>query len=133
MKKKRPQWIPVVAAIIRKDDQLLLGKRPEGSSLAGIWEFPGGKIESEETPEIALQRELKEEIGVEAEIGEIKKTCSAFFGEIGILLLFFDVPFWKGEPKCLHHEELRWVAIKDIHKYELPDANKTVLKELIHS
>ncbi|MEI7974047.1 MAG: NUDIX domain-containing protein, partial [Bdellovibrio sp.] len=63
MKPKRPaktQWIPVVAGVLRKDHLILLGQRPEGNHLAGHWEFPGGKIEAGESPEQALQRELKE-------------------------------------------------------------------------
>ncbi|MBT4761967.1 MAG: (deoxy)nucleoside triphosphate pyrophosphohydrolase [Bdellovibrionaceae bacterium] len=133
IRKKRPQWVPVVAAIIRKEGHILLGKRPAGSSLSGIWEFPGGKIEADESPEVALKRELHEEIGIEAEIGDIKKTCTAFFGDVGILLLFFEVPFWKGEPKCLHHEKIKWVPLDEVTQYELPDANKAVLEDLLKS
>ena len=63
--KKRPHWIPVVAGLIRRKDSFLLGLRPTGHSLPGVWEFPGGKIELGESPEEALKRELREELGIE--------------------------------------------------------------------
>ena len=68
-RKKRPNWLPVVAGVLIKDGKTLLGQRPEHKSLPGLWEFPGGKIELGETPEQALRRELKEELAIEADIG----------------------------------------------------------------
>ena len=92
---------------MKKGDEVLLGKRPEGNTLAGLWEFPGGKLELGESPKEALARELSEELGIDAEIGDLKIANSHKFGDKGILLLFFDVPYWAGEPKNLHHSDLR--------------------------
>ena len=131
MKKRRPPWIPVVTALIRKEDHLLLGLRPEGSTLAGIWEFPGGKIEAGESPEEALQRELNEELGIEAEIGELKLTATHQYGDVGILLIFFEVVYWKGSPKAEHHTDLKWVHRNDLSQYKLPEANMKVLPSLL--
>src|SRR5579871_3248561 len=108
-RKKRSVWIPVVTAILRKNGKVLLGLRPQGESLAGSWEFPGGKIDQGESPEAALKRELEEEIGVEAEVGKLRLVHTHSYGERGVLLLFYDVNFWKGEPKKIYHEDLRWV------------------------
>jgi 8-oxo-dGTP diphosphatase len=127
MKKKRPNWIPVVAAMIRKEGQVLLGQRPEEGTLPGVWEFPGGKIEAGESPEEALQRELNEELGIEAEIGDLKFSITHHYGEVGILLLFFEVNYWKGEPKSIHHTKLRWEPISKLKSIELPDANKKAI------
>ncbi len=130
LRKKRAQWIPVVTALMKRDGNVLLGQRPEGASLAGLWEFPGGKIELGENPEEALRRELFEELGIEAEIGELSLATSHTFGETGIVLLFYSVSFWKGELKSVHHSELRWVKISELDQYELPDANIKILAQL---
>ncbi len=124
------RWIPVVTALIRSQGKVLLGRRPEGS-LAGVWEFPGGKIEPGEIPEQALARELREELGIEATIGKIRLATTHTFGETAILLLFFEVLFWKGEPKSVHHTELKWVTPQSLQQQELPDANRRVLPQLI--
>src|SRR5579862_3467236 len=102
-KKKRGVWIPVVTALMRKNGRVLLGLRPPGQSLGGAWEFPGGKIDQGELPEVALKRELKEELDIEAEIGPLRTVHTHSYGERGVLLLFYDVNFWKGEPKNLYH------------------------------
>ena len=71
MTSKKPTWIPVATGILRKGSLVLVGQRPEGHTLAGQWEFPGGKIELGEQPKEALQRELFEELGIKAEIGDL--------------------------------------------------------------
>lgn len=130
-RKKRSVWIPVVTALIRKNEKVLLGLRPVGESLAGSWEFPGGKIEQGETPEEALERELREEIGIEAEIGSLRLVHTHSYGERGVLLLFYDVNFWKGEPKTVYHAELRWAEPNELERIQIPEANRNILTKLI--
>lgn len=131
MKRKKNHWIPVVAGIIRKDQEVLLGLRPENKSLPGYWEFPGGKIEFGESPEQALQRELQEELDIEATIGDLKFAASHSYGEVGVMLLFYEVSFWKGHPKPVHHESIRWVPANELKSVELPEANKQVIDRII--
>lgn len=128
---KRPIWIPVVTGLLRKGTKVLVGQRPVGHSLAGQWEFPGGKIERNESPEQALVRELQEELGIEAEIGEIKLASTHTYGDTGIAILFYEVQFWKGEPKTVHHMELRWIEPEELHALPIPDANKKILNRII--
>lgn len=131
MKSKRPIWIPVSAGILRKGNQVLLGKRPADGTLPGLWEFPGGKIEVAETPEQALKRELVEELGIEASIGSLLDASSHHYGEKGILLLFYWVDYWKGEPKALHHEQLEWVDIDQVTSRNIPDSNREILNKIL--
>lgn len=128
---RKPSWIPVVTALIQREGKILLGQRPEGHSLAGVWEFPGGKIEMNELPEEALQRELREEIGIHAEIGELVLASSHCYGATGILLLFYNVRFWKGEIKPVHHAELKWVTPKQLSGLKLPEANQYILPRIL--
>lgn len=127
----RPVWIPVVTALIRKGDQVLVGQRPPGHTLAGQWEFPGGKIEKGESPEEALKRELHEELGIDAEIGALRLAASHTYGETSILILFFDVRFWKGEPKLQQHTELRWIQPKEFKNLPIPEANRRALDRIL--
>lgn len=129
--KRRPTWVPVVAALMRRQGKVLVGQRPEGASLARTWEFPGGKIELGESPEQALARELREELGVEAEIGALKFVGTHTYGRTGILFLFYDVKFWKGQVKTQQHLDLRWVTPKELGALELPEANSKFLKQIL--
>ena len=120
----KKNWIPVVAGILKKDHKILVGQRPENHTLAGLWEFPGGKIELGETPEEALARELNEELGIEAVVGELKLACSHSYGDVGILILFYEILFWKGEPKAQHHVHLEWIEPAILTTKKIPDANR---------
>ncbi len=131
VKARRGHWIPVVTGFIKRNGQVLLGQRPDGQSLAGSWEFPGGKIEMGESPEEALARELREELGIDADVGALKMAASHQYGETGIVILFYDVSYWKGEIKPVHHMELRWVYPSELKDLPLPEANKKLLPKII--
>ncbi len=129
--KKRGNWVPVVAALMKRQGRVLVGQRPQGGSLPGTWEFPGGKIELGENPEGALKRELKEELGVEAEIGPLKFVDTHTYGKVGILFLFFEVKYWTGQIKTQQHLDLRWVTPKELAGLTLPEANTKFLKRIL--
>jgi 8-oxo-dGTP diphosphatase len=99
--------------------------------MAGVWEFPGGKIEAGESPEQALVRELKEELGIEAEIGQLRLSTTHSYGDTGILLLFYEIKYWKGAVKPVHHHEIKWVSREDLLVENLPEANKKVLDKIL--
>jgi 8-oxo-dGTP diphosphatase len=130
---KKAHWIPVVAGFLRKDGKILVGQRPESHSLAGQWEFPGGKIEPGETPEQALARELSEELGIEAQIGNLKLASTQSYGEVGILILFFEVNFWKKEPKPIHHMMLEWIYPSELKDRNIPEANRKILDRIFQA
>jgi len=126
----RPKWIPVVIGIIKSKNKVLLGVRPEGNSFPGLWEFPGGKIELGESPEEALVRELNEELGISITDPKLHFAVTHSYSETGLLLMFFEVIYWKGEPKNLHHSELKWYEASDLSSLDLPEANKKALKKI---
>jgi 8-oxo-dGTP diphosphatase len=130
---KKTHWIPVVAGLLRKGNQILVGQRPETHSLAGMWEFPGGKIEPGEGPEIALARELREELGIEAEIGDLKISATHSYGDVNILILFYEIKFWKGEPRAKHHLMLEWIHPEELPSRKIPDANRLILPRIFRS
>ncbi len=130
MRIKKAHWIPVVAGFLKKDGKILVGQRPENNTLAGQWEFPGGKIELGETPEQALIRELDEELGIQVEVGDLKLACTHSYGEIGILILFYEILFWKGEPKAKHHMMLEWVHPEELKIRNIPEANRKILDRI---
>lgn len=130
---KKNHWIPVVAGFLKKDGKILVGQRPENNSLAGQWEFPGGKIELGESPEQALTRELNEELGIEAEVGELKMACSHTYGDVGILILFYEIKYWKGEPKAKHHMMLEWIYPEELKLRPIPEANRKILDRILQA
>lgn len=119
----------VTAAIITRDDRVLIARRKAGAQ-AGKWEFPGGKIEEGETPEQCLQRELREELQIEATIG-------SFFGESeyeyenGAIRLMAYLARWdKGEMQPTVHTEFRWVPPRELEKYDLAPADIPLAQKL---
>ncbi|RME14473.1 MAG: (deoxy)nucleoside triphosphate pyrophosphohydrolase [Bdellovibrio sp.] len=129
------RWLPVVSALIKRENTYLIGKRPEGKSYAGYWELPGGKIEhSDPSPEAALKRELEEELGIQATIGPIQWATTHHYkkelSQVTILLLIYLVQYWEGAPKPLHHTELKWATPDEMRKLILLEANQEFLKKL---
>ncbi len=129
-KAKKGHWIPVVAGFMRKGNQILVGQRPENNSLPGQWEFPGGKVESGESPEEALARELNEELGIDATVGELKLATTHNFGDLNILLLFYEIMYWKGEPKAKHHLMIEWIHPEELSHRTIPEANRNMLPRI---
>lgn len=121
--------VDVVAAVIERDGRYLITRRPEGTHLAGFWEFPGGKILPGEKPEDALRRELKEELGVEAAVGEPVETVEWSYPEKSVRLFFFRCAL-AGEPSPLEGQEMRWVAAADLRSYSVPEADAALIARL---
>jgi len=116
----------VAAALVDADGRVLVQKRAEGRQMAGLWEFPGGKIEAGETAEEALVRELREELGIETQTACL---APAGFGTdvIGdgrqLLLLLYACRKWSGIPRALDAAELRWVRPHQLHDLPMPPAD----------
>ena len=129
-------WKPIVIGILKqKGGKVLLGLRPSQAPMGDCWEFPGGKMERDETPEKALIRELREELGLEKVIlGSLDfattATTTSHQEKIAMLLLFYRVREWKGTPQPLYHQKLRWVQPQELWNLELPPANRANLKRL---
>ncbi len=116
--------ISVVAAVIRDPaGRVLLTRRPDHKHMGGLWEFPGGKIRAGEDPRAALARELREELGVEAAIGEPLTSAVHEEPRLRILLLFFAARLLAGEPVGREGQEVRWVHVSELSDYPTPPAD----------
>lgn len=121
---------PVVAvALIDADGRVLVQQRPPGASLAGLWEFPGGKVEPGETPEDALVRELEEELAIGVPCGCLFPAtfASAPLGDRHLVLLLYTCRKWIGVPRALAASALRWVRPVDLHALEMPPADQPLI------
>ena len=121
--------IAVVAALAAKEGRLLIAQRPMGRHMGGKWEFPGGKLEKGETPEAALRRELKEELGVDADIGPIRAAIPFSYPEKDVLLLFYSARLM-GEPKPIDEAALAWVTPDELAGYDLAPVDALMAKRL---
>jgi len=130
-KRKKNLWVPVVTGLILKEHQVLMGCRPENKNFAGKWEFPGGKIEPDESPEEALSRELREEIDIEILKPQLLFANTHNYGDMSVLLIFYKILYWKGSPKSKYHTQLEWVPLELIHKYDQPEANLKFLSQIL--
>ncbi len=115
----------VAVALIDTEGRVLLAQRPQGKSLAGLWEFPGGKVEQGETPEAALIRELAEELGIET-----KSSCLApltfashSYDDFHLLMPLFACRRWTGIPAPREGQNLAWVRARDLRDYPMPPAD----------
>lgn len=120
------------AALVDRQSRVLVQKRPEGTSHAGLWEFPGGKIEPGETPQTALSRELAEELGIQvAPAGLLPVAFSAQpAGSRELLLLLFMTRSWEGDPAALHAADIRWVVPETLDALAMPPADLPLIAPL---
>ncbi len=128
---RRPPRRTVCAAVVVKNGMVLLARRKSGDEEGDKWEFPGGTVEEGETPAEALRRELKEELGVEAERTEgfLEVELERNDGE-RMRFLFFRVNL-DGRPVPLYHQEIRWVPIALLDEYEMPPADVPAARRLM--
>jgi 8-oxo-dGTP diphosphatase len=115
----------VAAALADGQGRVLLQRRSPGRAMAGLWEFPGGKVEPDERPEAALVRELEEELGIEVEVDALSPAAFASADNAGrhMLLLLFLCRQWSGEPRPLDAAELAWVLPADMAALPMPPAD----------
>ena len=125
----RDDIIVVVAAIVEREGRFLVARRLKGTHLAGLWEFPGGKVEPDESHEASLQRELLEELGVNATIGEEIVVTEHAYPERTVRLHFRKCRI-EGEPRPLLGQELRWVTRRELKTLDLPEADTELVEVL---
>jgi 8-oxo-dGTP diphosphatase len=120
-------------ALVDADGRVLIAKRPEGKTLAGLWEFPGGKVELNERPEAALIRELKEELAI-----DVTETCLApltfashAYEDFHLLMPLYVCRRWKGLVTAVEGQELKWVGPGNLRDYPMPPADLPLIPHLI--
>lgn len=125
-----PRWIEVAAGLVFRGNQLLITRRPEGTHLAGLWEFPGGKREPGETWEHCLVRELREELGVEVEVGRVFEEIRHVYPGKAVWLRFFVCRVLCGDPAPIGCAELTWVTKDQLRSFSFPAADAGLLSKL---
>lgn len=123
----------VAAALINKDGLIMLAQRPEGKSMAGLWEFPGGKIEENETPEQALARELEEELRIQVDPTALEPItfASHSYEDFHLLMPLYALKTWQGSPEPAEGQTLDWVAPQDLRRYPAPAADVPLFDFLV--
>jgi 8-oxo-dGTP diphosphatase len=124
--------ITVVAAVIEKDGAFLVTRRQKGVHLAGLWEFPGGKIDEGETHAAALLREIREELDTEVEVGDLVFEVAHAYEDRTVALFFYRCTL-RGIPRPLLGQEMRWVPRADLARLGFPPADEELIKLLTGS
>jgi mutator protein MutT len=122
--------IEVAAGLIFRDGRLLITQRPKSGHLPGRWEFPGGKREPDETLPECLQRELREELDIEVNVGEPAETITHSYPEKVVKLIFFHCQLAGGEPRGREGQSIAWVNPDEFAGYEFPEADARLLEKL---
>jgi 8-oxo-dGTP diphosphatase len=122
----------VAAALLDADNRVLIAQRPEGKQLAGLWEFPGGKVEAGERPEETLIRELAEELAI-----TVKEPCLApltfasfRYPDFHLLMPLFVCRRWEGTPRAVEHQAIRWVHPTKLRDFPMPPADEPLIPAL---
>ena len=120
-------------ALLDRDGRVLIAQRPEGKAMAGLWEFPGGKVEADETPEAALTRELREELGVEPceRCLQPFAFASHAYPDFHLLMPLYVCRRWDGVVKPLEGQKIAWAYPAALRGYPMPPADEPLVHELI--
>jgi 8-oxo-dGTP diphosphatase len=125
--------LAVACALVDADGRVLIAQRPQGKSMAGLWEFPGGKVETGERPETSLIRELKEELGI-----VVKEECLApltfashLYPDFHLLMPLYVCRRWEGIAVGRERQNLKWVRPNDLRNYPMPPADEPLIPHLV--
>ncbi len=129
---RAPILLVAACALIDVEGRVLLARRPQGRSLAGLWEFPGGKVEPGESPETALIRELGEELGIAIAPDDLSPLtfASHVYPEFHLLMPLFQCSTWQGDAVPLEGQELAWVRPDELVSYAMPPADEPLKARL---
>lgn len=129
----RPLLLVAAAALVRSDGRLLLAQRPKGKAMAGLWEFPGGKVEAGESPQGALARELMEELGIAVSEADMEafSFASHAYEKFHLLMPVFIARRWEGEVEAREGQQLAWVSAAEIRSYPAPEADLPLFERFI--
>ncbi|HUB11097.1 MAG TPA: bifunctional GNAT family N-acetyltransferase/(deoxy)nucleoside triphosphate pyrophosphohydrolase [Acetobacteraceae bacterium] len=129
---EKPVLLVAACALIDVDGRVLLARRPEGKVMAGLWEFPGGKLHAGETPETALIRELKEELGIDVSVACLAPFAFAShaYERFHLLMPLYLCRRWKGIPMPRENQTLKWVRPEHLPDYDVPPADKPLISML---
>ena len=127
-----PILLVSAVALVDADDRILLARRPPGKPMAGLWEFPGGKLHEGETPEAALIRELREELAIDTVESCLAPIAFAShtYDDFHLLMPLFVCRVWQGTPQPREGQELAWVRPRDMTKYPMPPADTPLVAML---
>jgi len=129
--KYKTQALIVTAAVIFERGKVLVTQRNEDSSHRLLWEFPGGKVRANEEPREALRRELREELGVEAKVGNLFEVVYHVYPEFPILLLVYECIIESGTPKPMECRDLRWIEVQEVLTLSMPAADEPIRRHLV--
>ena len=129
---ERPLVLVAAVALVDADGRVLLARRPEGKAMAGLWEFPGGKVADGETPEQALIRELREELGIDTEQSCLAPLSFASHGydDFHLLMPLYVCRVWHGTAVAREGQELRWVRPARLRDFPMPPADAPLIPVL---
>jgi 8-oxo-dGTP diphosphatase len=120
----------VVAAVLRRNGRILIAQRNRGHRFENLWEFPGGKVESAETPEEAVERELKEELGIVSRAGGFLCSSRHDYGDFAVELLAYEAYYVSGEIVLTDHQQVKWVKPRELAGYDFPEADRLIVRKL---
>lgn len=128
-----PEYISVVAAVIEKDGKVLIARR-KSPFMGYLWEFPGGKLEDNESLEECLKREIREELAIEIEVGPLVSLNKHVLNcQSAIALYAYRARYLSGSINLKDHDEIKWVEPEDLTKYDFPDPDRLIAKEVMNT
>ncbi len=122
--------VKVTAAIMAKDNKIIIAKRGPNDRLAHKWEFPGGKIEINETPEQCLKREMKEEFDIDVSVGEYLGSSIYHYDHISIELLAYRAYWEDGEIHLNDHDDFKWISLEQLNEFDFAPADLIFVEKL---